>query len=99
MVVLPQPEWPIRQTNSPGSTEKCRFSNTVVSAPSRPVNFLLMPSMRIRGSLMFGLYSGNVTSRVSLAIIRSSSMPTTPMASIAVRMLVIDRLFHSFHTK
>ena len=43
MVVLPQPEWPMRHTNSPGSTEKCRFSKTVVSTPLRSVKRLTMP--------------------------------------------------------
>jgi hypothetical protein len=36
---------------------------------------------------------------VSFAIIRSSNMPTIPIARMAVMMLVIDRLFHSFQTK
>ncbi len=35
MVVFPQPECPIRQTNSPCSTPKWMSSNTVVSVPSR----------------------------------------------------------------
>ena len=49
--------------------------------------------------LFFCRYSGKVTSLVSFAIIRSSSMPTIPIARMAVMMLVIDRLFHSFQTK
>ena len=32
-VVLPQPEWPMMQTNSPRSTESQRSSNTVVTPP------------------------------------------------------------------
>ena len=44
-------------------------------------------------------HSGNVTSRVSRASIRSSSMPTTPISRIALITFVIDKLFHSFQTK
>src|SRR5436190_9477195 len=44
-------------------------------------------------------YSGNVTMRVKRARIWSSSMTTTPIARIAMMTLVIERLFHSFHTK
>ena len=99
IVVLPQPECPIRHTNSPASIPKWMFSNTVAAFPSRPVKRLARPSMRIRESLMSRRYSGKVTSFVRRARIWSSAMPTRPMARIAVRMLVIDRLFHSFHTK
>src|SRR5215469_14475499 len=45
------------------------------------------------------LHSGNVTSRVAHARIWSSTMPTTPITRIAVITLVMERLFHSFHTK
>src|SRR5215471_5501114 len=44
-------------------------------------------------------HSGNVTSRVARARIWSSAMPTTPITRIAVITLVMERLFHSFHTK
>src|SRR5262245_32732442 len=51
MVVLPQPECPIRHTNSPASTEKWMFSNTVVPPPC-PGKRLAMPSTLMRGSLI-----------------------------------------------
>ncbi|MFK4701026.1 hypothetical protein ABIF42_006620 [Bradyrhizobium diazoefficiens] len=35
-VVLPQPEWPITQQNSPRGIDSQRFSNTVVAAPPAP---------------------------------------------------------------
>ena len=35
-VVLPQPEWPITQPNSPRAIESQRFSNTAISPPSAP---------------------------------------------------------------
>ena len=35
-VVLPQPEWPITQANSPRSIDSQRFSNTVVVPPPAP---------------------------------------------------------------
>jgi hypothetical protein len=35
-VVLPQPEWPITQPNSPRAIDSQRFSNTRVCAASAP---------------------------------------------------------------
>ena len=35
-VVLPQPEWPITQPNSPRAIESQRFSNTAISPPLAP---------------------------------------------------------------
>ncbi len=96
-VVLPQPEWPMTQTNSPRVIDSHRFSNTAVVPPSAAGKRRDMPSMEMKRSAI--AHSGNVTSRVSRARIRSSNMPTTPISRIAVITLVIDRLFHSFQTK
>src|SRR5216683_774319 len=35
-VVLPQPEWPITQANSPRAIDSHRFSNTAILPPSAP---------------------------------------------------------------
>jgi hypothetical protein len=35
-VVLPQPEWPITQPNSPRPIDSQRFSNTAISPPDAP---------------------------------------------------------------
>ncbi len=76
MVVLPQPECPIRHTNSPCSTARCTFSNTVVAAPSRPVKRLAMPSMRISGSLIFRF--SLLDARCSLLVERRSAQRLAP---------------------
>jgi len=44
-VVLPQPEWPMMQTNSPRAIDSHRSSNTVVLPPGAGKR-LLTPSMR-----------------------------------------------------
>ena len=46
-VVLPQPECPIMQTNSPRAMASQRFSNTVVVAPEEP-NRRAMPSIEMK---------------------------------------------------
>ena len=99
-VVLPQPEWPMMQVNSPRRIDSHRSSNTVVVPPPGAGKRLVMPSMEMNLSvLVIGAHSGNVTSRVSRARIWSSTMPTSPISKIAVITLVIDKLFHSFQTK
>ena len=96
-VVLPQPEWPMMQVKSPRCIGSHRSSNTVVVPPPAAGNRFAMPSIEMN---LFGIvYSGNVTSRVSRARIKSSSIPTTPISKIALITLVIDKLFHSFQTK
>ena len=108
-VVLPQPEWPIMQTNSPRAIDSQRSSNTVVAAAAGSAGDALdgdelvgaMPSMRGEPSpvAIHRAHSGKVTRRVRRARIWSSIMPTTPIARIAMITLVIERLFHSFQTK
>src|SRR5262245_28628028 len=51
IVVLPQPEWPIRQTNSPRSMPSHRFSNTAVSPKRRA-----RPSTLISGRCSMALF-------------------------------------------
>src|SRR3979409_1339430 len=56
-VVLPQPEWPMTQTNSPRRIASQRFSNTVVSPPPGALKRLAMPSIEIslsEGPLTWG---------------------------------------------
>ncbi len=97
-VVLPQPEWPMTQPNSPRAIDSHRSSNTVVVAAARARMAL---GDAFDGDEFVGhqAYSGNVTMRVKRARIWSSSMPTTPIRRIAMMTLVIERLFHSFQTK
>src|SRR5579872_4806964 len=46
-VVLPQPEWPITQANSPRSIDSQRFSNTTTSPPAAPGYRLAMASIEM----------------------------------------------------
>ena len=62
-VVLPQPEWPMMQVNSPRCIGSHRSSNTVVVPPPAAGKRLAMPSMEMNLSAA-SCYSGNVTSRV-----------------------------------
>ena len=98
-VVLPQPEWPMMQVNSPRCIDSQRSSNTVVVPPPGAGKRLVMPSMEMNLSVIWRAHSGKVTRRVSRARIWSSTMPTSPISRIAVITLVIERLFHSFQTK
>ena len=101
-VVLPQPEWPMMQVNSPRCIDSHRSSNTVVVPPPGAGKRLVMPSMEMNLSAAcrsWRAHSGKVTRRVSRARIWSSTMPTSPISRIAVITLVIERLFHSFQTK
>jgi hypothetical protein len=50
-VVLPQPEWPMTQTNSPRAIDSHSSSNTVVLPPGAGKR-LLMPSMEMNLSVM-----------------------------------------------
>ena len=97
-VVLPQPEWPMMQVNSPRCIGSHRSSNTVVVPPPGAGKRLAMPSIEMN---LCGIALTPETSRAASAraSIWSSSMPTTPISRIAVITLVIDRLFHSFQTK
>src|SRR5919198_4615890 len=51
-VVLPQPEWPMMQTNSPRAIDSHRSSNTVVRTPPGAGKHLLTPSMEMNLSVM-----------------------------------------------
>ena len=51
-VVLPQPEWPMMQTNSPRAIASHRSWNTVVAPPPGAGNRLVMPSMEMNFSVM-----------------------------------------------
>src|SRR5262245_57622151 len=51
-VVLPQPEWPMMQTNSPRAIDSHRSSNTVVLAPPGAGKHLLTPSIEMNLSVM-----------------------------------------------
>ena len=51
-VVLPQPEWPMMQTNSPRAIDSQRSSNTVVAPPPGAGKRLVMPSMEMNFSVM-----------------------------------------------
>ena len=97
-VVLPQPEWPITQPNSPRAIDSQRFSNTAIVAA---VGAGITPRDAFDGDELVGhrAHSGNVTMRVNRARIWSSSMPTIPIRRMAMMTLVIERLFHSFQTK
>ncbi len=68
-VVLPQPEWPMMQTNSPRAIDSHRSWNTVVVPPPGAGKRLVMPSMEMNLSLIRwpAIHSGNVTSLVSRA--------------------------------
>jgi hypothetical protein len=57
-VVLPQPEWPMTQTNSPRAIENHRSSNTVVGVPPGAGKRLAIPSMEMNLSLIAAAYSG-----------------------------------------
>ena len=99
-VVLPQPEWPMMQANSPRPIDSHRSSNTVVAPPPGAGKRLVMPSMEMNLSVIgFGLTPERSRARVARASSWSSTMPTMPITRIAVITLVIERLFHSFQTK
>src|SRR5215468_8856421 len=51
-VVLPQPEWPMMQTNSPRAIASHRSSNTVVLPPPGAGKRLVMPSIEMNFSVM-----------------------------------------------
>ena len=51
-VVLPQPEWPMMQTNSPRAIDSHRSSNTIVLPPPGAAKRLVMPSMEMNLSVM-----------------------------------------------
>src|ERR687887_274099 len=57
-VVLPQPEWPMMQTNSPRAIDSHRSSNTVVRTPPGVGKHLLTPSMEMNLSVMRYVISG-----------------------------------------
>ena len=97
-VVLPQPEWPITQANSPRSIASHRFSKMVVTPAARS-RVALGDAFERDEFVAHARYSGNVTRRAHHASIWSSTMPTSPISKIALITLVIDKLFHSFQTK
>ena len=111
IVVLPQPECPMRHTNSPGFDREMQVledGRVDAAAAGEALGDAFDSDERIGHSHaphpeeLLGVspcHSGNVTSFVSLASARSSSMPTSPIARMPLMMLAIDRLFHSFHTK
>src|SRR5690242_6345432 len=49
-VVLPHPEWPIRQVNSPRRIASDRSSNMLVLPPPAAGNRLVIPSMEMKWS-------------------------------------------------
>src|SRR5262245_58147950 len=51
-VVLPQPEWPMMQTNSPRAIASHRSSNTVVVPPAGAGKRLVIPSMEMNLSAL-----------------------------------------------
>src|ERR1700733_10243613 len=51
-VVLPQPEWPITQANSPRSIDSHRFSNTATSPPDGALYRLAIASIEMNLSVM-----------------------------------------------
>ncbi len=76
-VVLPQPEWPIMQTNSPRAIDSHKSSNTVVAAAARRRKALGDALDRDEFVGRHASHSGNVTSRVNRASTWSSAMPTS----------------------
>ncbi len=101
-VVLPQPEWPMMQVNSPRRIDSQRSSNTVVVAAAgrrEALGDAFDGDELVVALSSLAPHSGKVTRRVSRARIWSSTMPTSPISRIAVITLVIERLFHSFQTK
>src|SRR2546430_11483430 len=58
-VVLPQPEWPMMQTNSPRAIDSHRSSNTVVVPPPGAGKRLVMPSMEMNFSVTSSLREGH----------------------------------------
>ena len=65
-VVLPQPEWPITQANSPRAIDSHRFSNTAISPP---IGAGIAFGDGLDGDEFVGhrYHSGNVTMRVNRA--------------------------------
>src|SRR5882724_574238 len=55
-VVLPQPEWPMMQENSPRPIDSQRSSNTVVLPPPAAGKRLVMPSMEMNLSVIGGSF-------------------------------------------
>src|SRR5712671_3293591 len=55
-VVLPQPEWPMMQVNSPRAIGSQRSSNTVVAPPPGAGKRLVMPSIEMNLSVMRATY-------------------------------------------
>src|SRR5437899_490345 len=51
-VVLPQPEWPMMQVNSPRAIDSHRSSNTVVVPPPGAGKHFVMPSMEMNLSVI-----------------------------------------------
>src|SRR5213076_1057997 len=51
-VVLPQPEWPMMQTNSPRAIDSHRSSNTIVLPPPGAAKRLVIPSMEMNLSVI-----------------------------------------------
>src|SRR5215475_12576524 len=58
-VVLPQPEWPITQANSPRSIESHRFSNTATSPPPAAGYRLAMASIEMNLSVIASFREGD----------------------------------------
>src|SRR6185503_923108 len=51
-VVLPQPEWPITQPNSPRAIESQRVSNTAIAPPLAPGERVAIASMEMNLSII-----------------------------------------------
>src|SRR6516164_6629374 len=73
-VVLPQPEWPMMQTNSPRAIDSHSSSNTVVLPPPGAGKRLLMPSIEMNLSVM-GLHSAVNNVRHRQASLRKRHQP------------------------
>src|SRR5712691_767696 len=58
-VVLPQPEWPMTQTNWPRAIENHRFSNTVDTLPPASGKRRAMPSIEMKRSPISSLRKGD----------------------------------------
>src|SRR5262249_16937683 len=59
-VVLPQPEWPMMQVNSPRFIDSHRSSNTVVSPPPGAGKRLVMPSIEMNLSVALSVIGASL---------------------------------------
>ena len=85
-VVLPQPEWPITQPNSPRAIDSQRFSNTAVVAP--PAQTATSPTGKPAPAAAVVSWSENVfTTPVTVSLV-VPSQPLVPHANFSAGSFV-----------